>query len=404
MNRQTDQKNNPDGASVKTRNSGVQLWQKGAAVKITTGELTGTIAREGVVATLGGAGMTPEEIKHEMHIAREISPDGQIGVNLMYVAKEFHASAVAAQECGANFIVLSAGYDSQILNHTGEYSDIKLEIIPKVAHPTLAQRILQSGVVKRIVLEGSGCGGHIGFDSIKNFVTTKDLVARTVARLSRYIAVHALGKNAPEAEIEAFIADLLKNKAEYRKKYKFPELIAAGGINEDNFQGIIDAGADHIGNCLIYTISKESNAHANWKEMQFAADSRIFFESPVKGMIGSAIKNSFIEKYFDLDDTGIYRYSATVKRNLERGTSLKTEFTDRCNVECMANNFCLKYVKEYRHPVCIFFRLEETAVYGRVDDGIVFTSENVGHIRKFGRPNMPVKEVIDHIKRYTYGA
>jgi|GEM_PF-4521499 len=398
------QQNDIVNSEIKNKNKKIRLWQEGAAVKITTGELAGAVAREGVIATIGGAGMKPAELEREMRIAREISPDGEIGVNLMYVAKEFHEVARTVQKLGANFIVLSAGYDSKILNCTGEYEDLKLEIIPKVAHPSLALRVLQSGVVKRIMLEGAGCGGHIGFSSVKNFISTQQLVKNTFHRLASYLAHQALGKNAPEKEIEAFVEDAKNNRADYRKKYHLPELAAAGGVNEDNFQQIIDDGADYIANCLIFTICKESNAHINWKNMQFHADKRILFESPVKGMIGSAIKNEFIEKYFELDETGVYRFRATEKNRVKTGLPLKSEFVDRCLTECMSNNFCLKYVKEYKHPMCIFFRLEETAVAGNVEDGIVFTSENLNYIQRVARVNIPAREIIDYIKKYTYGA
>lgn len=401
------QNNAPAGCPEQTaaRNRHVRLWQEGAAVKITTGELAGNVAKQGIIATLGGAGMTPEELRREMRIAREICPDGEIGVNLMYVAKDFHKAAMTAQECGGNFIVLAAGYDSKLLNHTGEYEDIKIEMIPKVAHPSLALRVLQSGVVKRVMLEGSGCGGHLGFNAVKNFISTHDLVANTVSRFNKYLADHILGKNAPEKEVEAFIEDLNKNREEYRKKYHIPAIAAAGGINETNAQGIIDAGAEYLCHCLLYTVSKESAAHENWKQMQFApGGERVFFESPVKGMIGSAIKNAFIEDHFELDDTGVYRFKATAKHRLEKGVDYKSAFTDRCVTECMSYNFCLKYVKEYKHPMCIFYRLEHTAIEGCVDDGIVFTSENLDYIKKVARPNITVKEIVDMFKRQLYGA
>ncbi len=402
MNQNIDNEGQNNGTIKKNKN--VKVWQEGAAVKITTGELGGAVAREGFVASLGGAGMTPDELEREMRIAREICPDGEIGVNLMYVAKDFHSVARTVQKLGANFIVLSAGYDSKILNCTGEYEDLKLEIIPKVAHPSLALRVLQSGVVKRIMLEGAGCGGHIGFSSIKNFTSTEELVRLTFMRFATYLARQVLGKGAPENEVAAFIEDVKNHREDYRKKYHVPELIAAGGINEDNFQRIIDNGADHIANCLIFTICKESNAHLNWKKMQFQADKRIFFESPVKGMIGSAIKNSFIDRYFELDDTGVYRFKATEKNRQKNGEKIKSDFTDRCVTKCMENDFCLKYSKDYLHPMCIFHRLEETAVEGNVDDGIVFTSENLNYIQKVAKVNISAKEVIDYIKKYTYGA
>jgi len=69
----------------------------------------------------------------------------------------------------------------------------------------------------------------------------------------------------------------------------------------------------------------------------------------------------------------------------------------------MEHDFCLKYSKDYLHPMCIFYRLEETAVAGNVDDGIVFTSENLNYIQKVARVNISAKEVIDYIKKYTYG-
>ncbi len=404
QNNQNVNSENMNAVPVK-KNKNVRVWQEGAAVKITTGELGGAVAREGFVASLGGAGMTPDELEREMRIAREISPDGEIGVNLMYVAKDFHSLARVVKKLNANFIVLSAGYDSKILNFAGEYEDLKgLEIIPKVAHPSLALRVLQSGVVKRIMLEGAGCGGHIGFSSIKNFVSTEDLVKQTFIRFATHLAKQVLGKGAPEKEVEAFIEDIRKHREDYRVKYHVPELIAAGGINEDNFQQIIDSGADHIANCLIFTICKESNAHVNWKTMQFQADRRIIFESPVKGMLGSAIKNDFIEKYFELDETGVYRFKATEKNRPQGGEKIKPPFVDYCATKCMEHDFCLKYSKDYLHPMCIFHRLEETALAGNVGDGIVFTSENLNYIQKVARVNITAKEVIDHIKKYTYGA
>lgn len=45
-------------------------------------------------------------------------------------------------------------------------------------------------------------------------------------------------------------------------------------------------------------------------------------------MIGSAIKNKFIEKYFELDDEGIYRFKATAKQNAVPGTNIKSDFIE----------------------------------------------------------------------------
>ena len=57
------------------------LMQGGMAIRVSTGKLAGSVAREGGIGLIAGSGMEPEEVRNEIKIARSIANGGIVGIN-----------------------------------------------------------------------------------------------------------------------------------------------------------------------------------------------------------------------------------------------------------------------------------------------------------------------------------
>ena len=79
-----------NGIKVGQKESRFPIIQGGMAIRISTGLLAGTVAKEGGIGVIGASGMRFDELADEIRKAREISGEaGIIGINIMYAAREF---------------------------------------------------------------------------------------------------------------------------------------------------------------------------------------------------------------------------------------------------------------------------------------------------------------------------
>lgn len=262
----------------------------------------------------------------------------------------------------------------------------------------------RTGKVNRIFLEGWECGGHLGFKSRDEFISTRDLIRGTWDLMTDKVASDILGKGAPAAERAALQQEISANPDAFRDKHNLPELTACGGINTANVREIVEAGAEGIGNALFFTITKESAAHDRWKELQFGPEPPVFIISSVKGMMASAVLNEFVARDYEQGEDGVYRLA--MHRDKRNRMVAKTGWSDRCYTNCMRPECCQKYVPKIQHPQCVFHRLEESAVEGKLAEGIVFTSQNkyeLARLAKLGLayPNVPAIKMIEYMKGYA---
>ena len=80
------------------------------AVRVSTAPLAGAVAAAGGIGVIGATGMEEQELRDEIREARRIAPNGIIGINIMYAAKEFSKIVHTAMEEKIDMIFTGAGF------------------------------------------------------------------------------------------------------------------------------------------------------------------------------------------------------------------------------------------------------------------------------------------------------
>jgi NAD(P)H-dependent flavin oxidoreductase YrpB (nitropropane dioxygenase family) len=63
--------------------------QGGMAIRVSTGNLAGSVAREGGIGLIAGSAMGLDEVRNEIKIARSIANGGIVGIYTMVAATGF---------------------------------------------------------------------------------------------------------------------------------------------------------------------------------------------------------------------------------------------------------------------------------------------------------------------------
>jgi len=222
--------------------------QGGMAVRISTGALAGAVARTGAVGTIAGTGMTPDELKSEIHTARDIS-DGIIGVNVLFAARKFAELIKTAISEKVDFIVSGAGFSRDMYGWGKEASVPVISIVSSAGLARLAQKLGAAA----IVVEGAEAGGHLGTDrSVKEILP------------------------------------------EVREATDLPVIAAGGVANGYEAADLFAMGADGVQLATRFIASEECTAPEAFKLMHVGTPEEdiVLIDSPV-GLPGRAIRNRF---------------------------------------------------------------------------------------------------------------
>lgn len=147
---------------------------------------------------------------------------------------------------------------------------------------------------------------------------------------------------------------------------KVPVIAAGGIVNGSGIAKAIRLGASGVQMATRFVLSNECTVADAFKQMYLKATAQdvVLITSPV-GMPGRALHNAFADKILN-------------------GSAPKPEQCDGCLKNCS---------REY----CIFQALENSRV-GQVDEGVVFSGQNVYKIKDI----LPVQTIFDHlIKEFT---
>ena len=269
----------------------VPLIQGGMGVGISLGRLAGSVAGEGGIGVISSAQIGYREadfdrnpaqanlraIESEMKKAREISPDGIIGFNVMTALKEHAAHIRAAVKAGADIIISGAGLPTDLPALT---EGSRTKIAPIVSTDKSANVILKywdrkyRRTADLVVVEGPEAGGHLGFKR------------------------EELDMYTPESYAEE-IRKIISTVKKYGEKYGVDiPVVAAGGIyDHSDVQRVLSLGADGVQVATRFVTTEECDADIRYKEAYIRAskeDIRIV-KSPV-GMPGRAIMNPFMKR------------------------------------------------------------------------------------------------------------
>ena len=269
----------------------IPLIQGGMGVGISLGGLSGAVAAQGGVGIISTAQIgfrevdfdrNPGEanlraIEQEMKRAREISPDGIIGYNIMVALRDYEAHVKAAVSAGADLIISGAGLPTELPRLT---QGSRTKIAPIVSTEKSAKVILKywdrkyRQTADLVVIEGPEAGGHLGFD-------------REV--LERYASM----------DYREEIRRILEVVRGYEEKYgKMIPVAAAGGIyDREDVKRVIAAGVDGVQVASRFVTTEECDADDRYKEAYLRATKEdiVLVKSPV-GMPGRAIMNPFMKR------------------------------------------------------------------------------------------------------------
>lgn len=255
----------------------VPIIQGGMAIRISTARLAAAVGEAGGIGLIAASGMTLDELRQEIRLARSLTKNGLIGINAMVAARVFPDLIRTAIDEGIDLVVAGAGFSRDMF---GIGKETGTPIVPIVSSAKLA-KISEGLGAAAVIVEGKEAGGHLGTDrSMKAIVP------------------------------------------EVREAVKLP-VIAAGGIITG--RDIVDAlklGANGVQMGTRFMTSEESNAAPALKEYYLKAkpEDVVIIKSPV-GLPGRAVKNPFAEKILE-------------------GTADIPDSCDACLKHC-AQNFCI---------------------------------------------------------------
>lgn len=230
----------------------VPIVQGGMAIRLSTARLAAAVALEGGIGIIAASGMTFDELRREIRLARELTNNkGIIGINAMVAAREFLGLVKTAIDEGIDLVIAGAGFSRDIFA-LGKEANVP--IVPIVSSVKLA-KISQSLGASAIVVEGKEAGGHLGTDL-------------------------------PMLEIFPGI----------KKAVNIPVIVAGGIVDGKDVARAISLGADGVQMGSRFAASVESNGAPNLKAMYLNVKEEdiVLIDSPV-GYKGRAVRNPFAQ-------------------------------------------------------------------------------------------------------------
>ena len=229
------------------------IIQGGMAIRLSTAHLAAAVANEGGIGLIAASGMSFDELRKEIRLARKLTGGkGVIGINAMVAAREFLGLLNTAIEEGIDLIVAGAGF-SRDMFVLGKQSGTA--IVPIVSTAKLA-KISQGLGAAAIVVEGKEAGGHLGTD-----LSMKEILPQVRAAVD------------------------------------IPVIAAGGVITGKDIVDTVQLGADGVQMGSRFAASYESNGAPALKEfyLKMKPEDVVLIDSPV-GYPGRAVKNPFAAK------------------------------------------------------------------------------------------------------------
>ena len=267
------------------------IIQGGMGIGISLSALAGAVAKEGGIGIISGVqiGYREEDfqknnleankraMREEIRKAREIAPEGIIGVNLLAAMTSYDELIRTAIEEGIDLIVTGAGLPLELPKMV-EGTETK---IAPVVSSGKAARLISKVYDKKFgipadmfIVEGPLAGGHLGFK--------KEVM-----------------ENESYMDLEDILKEVLEAIRPFEEKYevKIPVVVAGGIFDGKDIAHYLQLGASGVQMGTRFVATKECNADLDFKMSYVharAEDIRLV-KSPV-GMPGRAIENDFTRK------------------------------------------------------------------------------------------------------------
>lgn len=269
----------------------IPVIQGGMGVGVSLSSLASAVANEGGIGIISSAQIGFREpdydqkpfeanyraLKKEINIARQLAPNGILGVNIMVATRRYEEYVKAAVESGIDLIISGAGLPMD-LPKLVEGSNTK--IAPIVSTTKSAEVICKYWLRKYnrlpdfVVIEGPLAGGHLGF---------------TPLQLEEYT---------PE-KYDMEISQILEKVKQYAEilGVQIPVIVAGGIYTREDMEKYLQMGASGVQMGTRFVTTFDCDAPDDYKEayIQATKESIQIMKSPV-GMPGRAIENEFMKK------------------------------------------------------------------------------------------------------------
>lgn len=340
----------------------IPIIQGGMGVGVSLSNLASTVANAGGIGIISGVQIGFREddfdkntekanvraLVKEIRKARELSPKGILGVNLMVAIKNYKEMVKAAVDEGIDLIISGAGFPKELpslIKETG------VKIAPIVSSSKAAALMTKLWTRRYdytpdlMIVEGPDAGGHLGFslDELED-------------------------DNYPD--LEEIVVDVIETIKPFEEKMnrKIP-IIAAGGIYDGkDIAKFLKLGASGVQMGTRFVATDECDASLEYKNAYINAKKEDinYILSPV-GMPGQAIINPFIKRI-----------------NLQR------EKITKCYN-------CLTPCNPKTSPYCISQALINS-VNGDIDNGLVFIGKKGYKLDKIVSVKDLMNELVEEIK------
>ncbi|QUH26760.1 NAD(P)H-dependent flavin oxidoreductase [Serpentinicella alkaliphila] len=336
----------------------IPIIQGGMGIGVSLSNLAAAVANEGGIGIISGVqnGFMEDDfesntlaanirgLKKQIKKARELSPSGIIGVNIMVAINNYKEIVKAAVEEKIDVIISGAGLPAELPDLVKE---TKTKIAPIVSTGKAAALICKMWDRKYdylpdfIVVEGPEAGGHLGF------------------------SLEQLNHKKEETDLETLVKDVIESIKPYEEKYskKIPVIAAGGVYTGEDIAKFIKIGAAGVQMATRFVATDECDAHIDYKMAYINAtkeDIRLV-KSPA-GLPGRGLFNKF--------------------------ASILKEQNIPIN-RCLG---CLKTCNPSNTPYCITDALIE-AVKGNIDEGLIFVGSNAYKLDKI----VTVKELMNEL-------
>lgn len=228
----------------------VPIFQGGMAIRLSTARLAAAVANEGGVGLIAASGMSNEELRYEIRLARSLT-DGIIGINIMVAAKKFSEIVETAIDEGIDLVVAGAGFSRDIFGYGKESGTPIVPIVSSVKLAKIAERLGATA----IVVEGKEAGGHLGTNT-----SVRELIPGI------------------------------------REAVSIPVIAAGGCLHGQDIVDLIKMGANGVQMGSRFAASLEANSAPTVKEyyLKSKPEDVVIIHSPV-GLPGRAVRNPFAE-------------------------------------------------------------------------------------------------------------
>ena len=192
------------------------------------------------------------ELAEEIRKAKELAPNGIIGVNIMYALTHFYELLMTAIDAGADLIIQGAGFGKDVFKICNAFNVPLIEIVSTPKAAKLSERLGAAAVI----VESGEAGGHLG--TLEN--------------------------------LWEILPDIVKS-------VNIP-VIAAGGIfTGKDMARAFEMGAKGVQMATRFIATYECDAAQAFKDYIIKAkqEDSIYIKSPV-GMPAHAVRNPFTER------------------------------------------------------------------------------------------------------------